>query len=192
MSTDTEERLNKILKYGGAGLLALLVLGVFAWRLDFAQRRAASAESELASLRQEMGKVKAVTNRATQKTPTPQVPTMTPSAKSSQPFFGSDEKTRSILIGRWVNHGVYDGKDCTRTLIFGQHGTGEFLMKYSGGRDGIISTESGPWNVHGGICYIDVKSKDVDTYYFRIIRLTRERLSIRNDRGDERVYERIE
>lgn len=172
MSTDTEERLNWILKYGGAGLLALLILGVFAWRLDLAQRRAEAVETELADLKIVMGKVKP--------TPTPKAP---------QAVVDPDAGTKQMLIGRWVNSGVFNGRDCTRTLEFERHGTGHFRLTYSDG--GTYSSESGPWNVRGDVCYIDVKAKELDTYYLRIVRLTSEKLSVRTHLGNERVYDRV-
>jgi hypothetical protein len=172
MSTDTEERLNKILKYGGAGLAALLILGVFAWRLDVAQSQADAAETELAALKIVMGNVKSA-----------------PATKAPQANVDTDAATKQLLIGRWVNSGVFNGRDCTRTLEFERHGTGHFRLTYSSG--GTYSSESGPWNVRGDVCYIDVKAKELDTYYLRIVRLTSEKLSVRNHLGNERVYDRV-
>ena len=172
MSTDTEERLNKILKYGGAGLAALLILGVFAWRLDVAQSRAEAAETELAALKMLTGKAK-----------------LAPAPKAPQANVDPDVATKQMLIGRWVNNGVYDGRDCTRTLEFDKYGTGYFRLIYSDGR--TYSSESGPWNVRGDVCYIDVKAKELDTYYLRIVRLTSEKLSVRSHHGTERVYDRV-
>jgi hypothetical protein len=174
MNLDPEERMNKILKYGGAGLAALLILGVFAWRLDVAHRRAEVAENQLAALKTEIGKAKPAPARA---------------PMASLVKVDPDVATKQMLIGRWVNNGIHNGRDCTRTLEFDQYGTGHFRLIYSGG--GVYSSESGPWNVRGDVCYIDVKAKDLDTYYLRIVRLTSEKLSVRNDIGIERVYERV-
>ena len=174
MSTDTEERLNKFLKYGGAGLAALLILGLFAWRLDVAHRRAEAAENQLAQLSQGTSKPKAA----------PIVRTLKSSAEE-------DSETRAKLIGRWVHHGVYDGKDSTRTFIFNQNGDGEYLLQYANSPNSSIISESGPWGVRGDIFYIEVKSKDMETYYLRIIRITPEKLVTRNHFGTERVYDRV-
>ena len=171
MSTDTEERLNKILKYGGAGLLALLVLGVFAWRLDFAQRRAASAEKELVDLRQEMGKVKAVPNRANVLTAAE-----------------SDAVTKGRLIGKWE---CREADGTTRTLAFNLNGAGEYYVQRPTKEFGLVVAEGGPWDVQGDICYIDIRTKEMDTYYLRIVRLTQEKLVVRGHNGIERPYERV-
>ncbi len=172
MNFSPEERLNKILKYGGAGLAALLILGVFVWRLDVALSRANAAEAELAAL-------KAATGRAKP----------TPAPKAPQANVDPDGATKKMLIGRWVNSGVLDGRDCTRTLEFEQHGTGHFRITYSNGE--TDSSQSGPWNVRGDVCFIEVKAKDIETYYLRIVRLTSEKLSGRNHLGIERVYDRV-
>lgn len=172
MSLDPEERMNMIMKYGGAGLAALLILGVFAWRLDVAHRREEAAENELAALKVVIGKVKP-----------------SPTSKAPQANVDPDEATKQMLIGRWVNHGVFNGRDCTRTLEFDQYGTGHFRLIYSGGE--TYSSYSGPWKVCGDVCYIDVKAKELETYYLRIIRLTSEKLSVRNHTGNERVYDRV-
>lgn len=164
--------MNKILKYGGAGLATLLMLGVFAWRLDVAQSRANAAEAELAAFKAAMGNSKP-----------------TPASKAPQANIDPDAATKQMLIGRWVNNGVFNGRDCTRTLEFERHGTGHFRLTYSGG--GTHSSYSGPWNVRGDVCYIDVKAKDIETYYLRIVRLTSEKLSVRTHLGNERVYDRV-
>lgn len=174
MNLDPEERMNKILKYGGAGLASLLILGVFAWRLDVAQRRAEVAENELARLRQEPSKPKAA----------PIVRTLKSSAEE-------DSETRAKLIGRWVHHGVYNGKDSTRTFIFNQNGVGEYLLQYANSPNSQIITRSGPWGVRGDIFYIEAKAKDIETYYLRIIRITPEKLVARNHLGTERAYDRV-
>ena len=172
MNFSSEERSNKILKIGGAVLAVLLILGVFAWRLDVAQSRADAAETELAALKKVMGNAKPA-----------------PAPKAPQAVVDPDAATKQMLIGRWVNSGVFNGRDCTRTLEFERHGTGHFRLTYSGG--GTYSSESGPWNVRGDVCYIDVKAKELDTYYLRIVRLTSEKLSVRSHHGTERVYDRV-
>ena len=178
MSTDTEERLNKILKYVGAGLLALLVLGVFAWRLDFAQRRAASAESELASLRQEMGKVKLAPNRANVLTAAE-----------------SDAVTRKNLAGKWINSSTYGGEDSTRTMCFEENGLGNFTLRVVGSAKPIFESPMRPWRVHADIVVLpdaySVGGVGGGDYYFRIIRLTGEKLVLINHDKTERVYERF-
>lgn len=166
--------MHKILKYGGAGLAALLILGVFAWRLEVAQRRAEAAESELAQLSQGPSKPKAA----------PIVRMLKSSAEE-------DSETRAKLIGRWVHHGVYDGKDSTRTFIFNQNGVGEYLLQYANSPNSHIIARSGPWGVRGDIFYIEVKAKDIETYYLRIIRITPEKLVTRNHLGTERVFDRV-
>lgn len=178
MSTDTEERLNKILKYGGAGLLALLVLGVFAWRLDFAQRRAASAESELASLRQEMGKVK-----------------LAPTKPVAPPPADSVAITRKNLAGKWINSSAYGGQDCTRTMYFEENGLGNFSLRLVGSSKPIFESPMRPWRVHADIVLLpdaySVGGVGGGDYYFRIIRLTGEKLVLINHDKTERVYERF-
>jgi hypothetical protein len=171
MSTDTEERLNKILKYGGAGLLALLILGVFAWRLDLAQRRAATAEKELASLRAETGKVKLEPNPATVVAPV-----------------NPDAVTKSRLIGKWE---CREADGTTRTLAFNLNGAGEYYVQWPTKEYGLAVAEGGPWDVQGDICYIDIRTKEMDTYYLRIVRLTQEKLVVRGHNGIERPYERV-
>jgi hypothetical protein len=172
MKFSSEVRLNKILKYGGACLATLLMLGVFAWRLDVAQSRANAAEAELAALKAVMGNAKP-----------------TPASKAPQVNIDPDAVTKKMLVGRWVNSGVFDGRDCTRTLEFEQHGTGHFRITYSNGE--TDSSQSGLWNVRGDVCFIEVKAKDIETYYLRIVRLTSEKLSVRNHLGIERVYDRV-
>ena len=178
MSTDTVERLNKILKYGGAGLLALLVLGVFAWRLDFAQRRAASAESELASLRQEMGKVK-----------------LAPTKPVAPPPADSVAITRKNLAGKWINSSTYGGEDSTRTMCFEENGLGNFTLRVVGSAKPIFESPMRPWRVHADIVVLpdaySVGGVGGGDYYFRIIRLTGEKLVLINHDKTERVYERF-
>ena len=178
MSTDTEERLNKILKYVGAGLLALLVLGVFAWRLDFAQRRAASAESELASLRQEMGKVK-----------------LAPTKPVAPPPADSVAITRKNLAGKWINSSADGGQDFTRTMYFEENGLGNFSLRLVGSSKPIFESPMRPWRVHADIVLLpdaySVGGVGGGDYYFRIIRLTGEKLVLINHDKTERVYERF-
>jgi hypothetical protein len=180
MSNDHEAAGKSYRFYIGLGLLALLAIGCFAWQLDKASRRAETAEAELTAIRSLASKTAPI--RAT--------PSAAQSAMSIP--IDADAITRSKLIGRWVNHGVADGKDCTRTLIFGQSGKGEFNVKYPGTPNKIGQTEIGPWGVHGDIFYIEVKGKDVDAHYVRIVRLTSEKLVIRNSEGTERVYDRVQ
>lgn len=162
MSLDPEERMSKVLKYGGAGLVVLLTLGAFAWRLDVAQRRAATAENELASLREEMGKVKSAPN--------------------------PDAVTKSRLIGKWE---CREADRTTRTLAFNLNGPAEHYAQNPTREFSLIIAGRGPWDVKGDICYIDIREKDLDTYYLRIIRLTHDKLVIRNHNGIERSYERV-
>jgi hypothetical protein len=179
MSFDPKERLNKILKCVGISLLVALAVGLFGLRLFQANRRAEAAESELAAIRM----------LASKTTPSRVSPSAAQSATSLQA--DPDAITRSKLIGRWVNHGVHDGHDCVRTLTFEQSGKGEFKMNYPGAADRVGLTENGPWGVQGDIFYIEVKGEDVDAHYVRIIRLTSEKLAIRNAVGTERVYDRV-
>lgn len=174
MNSDSEVRLHKILKYGGAGLAALLILGVFAWRLEVAQRRAEAAEAELATLRMTPGRVKPA--------PTPQAPPAT---------VDPDAATRKMLVGRWVNHGIADGRDCTRTLEFDQNGTYHFRAASAGLSETSNTSEIGLWSVRGDIVFIDVKSPEALSLHIRLIRLTTEKLCIRNEVGTERVYDRV-
>jgi hypothetical protein len=178
MSTDTEERLNKILKYGGAGLLALLILGVFAWRLDLAQRRAATAEKELASLRAETGKVK-----------------LEPTKPVASPPADSVAITRKNLAGKWINSSAYGGKDCTRTMYFEENGPGNFSLRLVGSAKPIFESPMRPWRVHADIVLLpdaySVGGVGGGDYYFRIIRLTGEKLVLINHDKTERVYERF-
>lgn len=162
MNLDPKERMNKVLKYGGASLLALLVMGVFSWRLDLAQRRAASAESDLASLRQEMDKV--------MKAPNP------------------DAVTKGRLIGKWE---CREADRTTRTLAFNLNGPAEYYIQNSTRELSLNVAERGPWDVKGDILYIDLRVKDMDTYYLRIIRLSQDKLVVRNHKGIERSYERV-
>jgi len=174
MNLKPEERLNKILKYGGAGLAALLILGLFAWRLEVARRRAEAAEAELAALKVMMGK-----------------PKPAPAPQAQQAKVDPDGATRTMLVGRWVNHGIADGRDCTRTLEFDQNGTCHFRAASAGLSETSNTSEVGLWSVRGDIVFIDVKSPEALSDHFRLIRLTTEKLCIRNQFGTERVYDRV-
>lgn len=178
MSLDPEERMNKILKYGGAGLAALLILGVFAWRLDVAHRRAEVAENQLAALKTEIGKAKPA-----------------PVNLVAPPPANSDAITRKKLAGKWVNSSTYGGDDCTRTLYFEENGFGNFTLRIVGSSQPVFESPMRPWRVHADIVLLpDAHSTggigDGD-YYFRIIRLTGEKLVIINPEKTERVYERV-
>ena len=118
-----------------------------------------------------MGKVKAVTNRANVLT-------------ASE----SDAVTKGRLIGKWE---CREADGTTRTLAFNLNGAGEYYVQRPTKEFGLVVAEGGPWDVQGDICYIDIRMKEMDTYYLRIIRLTQEKLVVRGHNGIERSYERV-
>ena len=109
-------------------------------------------------------------------------------------FVGCGNK--SNFSGRWisketrVDKGIIssDKTDIiVRTLTLDANGNGDLNITLNGR---TTQSASGKWNVLADIFYLD--SEGGKTVYLRVVRITNERLVIRNPDGSERIYDRLQ
>jgi hypothetical protein len=109
-------------------------------------------------------------------------------------FVGCDKK--ASFAGRWisketrVDKGIIssDKTDLiVRTLTLDANGNGDLNITLNGR---ITQSATGKWNVLSDIFYLD--SEGGKTVYLRVVRITNERLVIRNPDGSERIYDRLQ
>ena len=109
-------------------------------------------------------------------------------------FVGCDNK--SNFSGRWisketrVDKGIIssDKTDIiVRTLTLDANGNGDLNITLNGR---VTQNASGKWNVLADIFYLDAEGGK--TVYLRVVRITNERLVIRNADGSERIYDRLQ
>jgi hypothetical protein len=108
-------------------------------------------------------------------------------------FVGCDKK--SSYAGRWVatetvvENTVFSGNQATnvvRSLNLDENGNGSFVIANNGK---VIRQDVGKWSVVSDVFLLDYEGGK--TVYFRVLRLTNERLVIRTEEGFERIYDRI-
>jgi hypothetical protein len=109
-------------------------------------------------------------------------------------FVGCDKK--ASFAGRWisketrVDKGIIssDKTDLiVRTLTLDANGNGDLNITLNGR---VTQSATGRWNVLSDIFYLD--SEGGKTVYLRVVRITNERLVIRNPDGGERIYDRLQ
>jgi hypothetical protein len=109
-------------------------------------------------------------------------------------FVGCDKK--ASFAGRWisketrVDKGIIssDKTDLiVRTLTLDANGNGDLNITLNGR---VTQSATGRWNVLSDIFYLD--SEGGKTVYLRVVRITNERLVIRNPDGSERIYDRLQ
>lgn len=109
-------------------------------------------------------------------------------------FVGCNKK--SGFAGRWisketrVDKGIIssDRTDIiVRTLTLDANGNGELNITLNGR---VTQNAAGKWDVQSDIFYLD--SEGGKTFYLRVVRITNERLVIRNPDGSERIYDRLQ
>jgi hypothetical protein len=105
-------------------------------------------------------------------------------------------QTKAQLVGRWtsketeVDKGIISS-DTTdiyqRNITLGKDGQALFNILKNGR---VSATYQGQWNLQGDILLLD-QSNGVSVYW-RLLRVSNERLVLRNDAGVERIYDRIQ
>ncbi len=105
-------------------------------------------------------------------------------------------QTKAQLVGRWtskdtvVDKGIISS-DTTdvyqRNITLNRNGQASFNILKNGR---VSTTYQGQWNLQGDILLLD--QSDGVSLYLRLLRVSSERLVLRNDAGVERIYDRIQ
>jgi Lipocalin-like domain len=102
-------------------------------------------------------------------------------------FFITSCGKKSNFVGRWINNDNENAFFATvRTLKLEANGTGELNVKTNSKAEEII----GKWSVSNDVLILDYGNGQ--TIYWRIVRLTDEKLVVRNSEGKERIYDRVQ
>ena len=102
-------------------------------------------------------------------------------------FFITSCGKKSNFVGRWINNDNENAFFATvRTLKLEANGTGELNVKTNSEAEEII----GKWSVSNDVLILDYGNGQ--TIYWRIVRLTDEKLVVRNSEGKERIYDRVQ
>ena len=142
----------------------------------------------------------------------PQKPTASPAASTRAEITVSQQATevkatgnsqaeiiaraKAQLVGRWTNKETEVDKgiissDKTdiyqRNITLSPNGEASFNIIKNGK---VSTTYLGQWNLQGDILLLD-QSNGVSVYW-RLLRVSNERLVLRNDAGVERIYDRIQ
>jgi hypothetical protein len=111
-------------------------------------------------------------------------------------FVGCDSAKKSSFAGRWISKETrvdkgFISSDKTdiiiRTLTLNANGTGDLNITLNGR---ATQNAVGKWSVLNDIFFLDYDNGQ--TVYLRVIRITGERLVIRNPEGTERIYDRLQ
>lgn len=109
-------------------------------------------------------------------------------------FVGCDKK--ASFAGRWisketrVDKGIIssDKTDLiVRTLTLDANGSGDLNITLNGR---VTQSAAGKWSVLNDVFFLDYENGQ--TIYLRIVRVSPERLVIRNPDGSERIYDRLQ
>ena len=109
-------------------------------------------------------------------------------------FVGCDNK--SNFSGRWISKETRVDKGILRsdktdiiirTLTLNANGSGDLNITINRRVD---QNAAGKWSVLSDILYLD--SEGGKTVYLRVVRITNERLVIRNSDGSESIYDRLQ
>ena len=109
-------------------------------------------------------------------------------------FVGCDNK--SNFSGRWISKETRVDKGILRsdktdiiirTLTLNANGSGDLNITINSRVD---QNAAGKWSVLSDILYLD--SEGGKTVYLRVVRITNERLVIRNSDGSESIYDRLQ
>jgi hypothetical protein len=95
---------------------------------------------------------------------------------------GCDSTKKANYVGRWISK---DGV-VVRTLVLDSKGNGSLKVTPTFGSD----TVSGKWDVLNDILFLDYEGGK--TIYLRVVRISGEKLVIRNEEGTERIYDRLQ
>ncbi len=103
-------------------------------------------------------------------------------------------QSKTQFVGRWTNKDLdksrvpFSSTDVfQRNITLGSDGRGAFLILEN---QKEVASYRGQWNLQGDILYLDCDNGV--THYWRILRVSSERLVLRNDLGVERIYDRIQ
>jgi hypothetical protein len=111
-------------------------------------------------------------------------------------FVGCDSAKKASFAGRWisketrVDKGIIssDRTDIiVRTLSLDSNGNGSLNITLNGR---VTQSANGKWSVLNDVFFLDYENGQ--TVYLRVIRITGERLVIRNPDGSERIYDRLQ
>jgi len=111
-------------------------------------------------------------------------------------FFTACDAKKANFAGRWisketrVDKGIIssDKTDViVRTLTLDANGNGTLLITLN---NRLTQSATGKWSVLNDVFFLDYENGQ--TIYLRIIRVTSERLVIRNPDGVERIYDRLQ
>jgi hypothetical protein len=111
-------------------------------------------------------------------------------------FVGCDSAKKSSFAGRWISKETrvdkgFISSDKTdviiRTLTLNANGDGELNITLNGR---VTQNAAGKWSVLSDIFFLDYDNGQ--TVYLRVVRITSERLVIRNAEGTERIYDRLQ
>jgi len=111
-------------------------------------------------------------------------------------FVGCDSAKKSNFVGRWISKETrvdkgFISSDKTdiiiRTLTLNANGTGDLNITLNGR---VTQNAAGKWSVLNDIFFLDYDNGQ--TVYLRVMRITNERLVIRNPEGTERIYDRLQ
>lgn len=98
------------------------------------------------------------------------------------------------LVGRWTNKDLDKSvvsfsttNVFQRNITLGEDGQGSFLILEN---QKEVASYHGQWKLQGDILHID--QANGRSLYWKLLRLSNERLVLRNDEGTERIYDRIQ
>jgi hypothetical protein len=106
------------------------------------------------------------------------------------------EAQKSKFAGRWISketlvkNNAFTGSKADafeRQLVLDSNGNGQLLVNQNG--EPAFSV-SGKWSIEGDIFHLDYEG--TKTIYMRILRVTNERLVLRNEEGKERIFDRLQ
>jgi hypothetical protein len=93
--------------------------------------------------------------------------------------------------GRWISKetvvGDFQPAVVERTLTLGSDGHGQLVIKQN---NRVVKDASGTWGIQADILHLDTEKNQ--SIYLRILRLTTERLVVRTEEGNERIYDRVQ
>lgn len=93
--------------------------------------------------------------------------------------------------GRWISKetvvGGFQPAVVERALTLEQDGRGQLVIKQN---NQVIKDATGTWGIQADILHLDTEKNQ--SIYLRVLRLTNERLVVRTEEGNERIYDRIQ
>jgi len=93
--------------------------------------------------------------------------------------------------GRWISKEtvVVDFQPAVveRTLTLDHNGRGQLVIRQN---NRVVKDASGTWDIQADILHLDTEKNQ--SIYLRVLRLTNERLVVRTEDGNERIYDRVQ